>query len=229
MSKAPRPWLVRWVRRLRRLVILLVLIPPALMLLYRIVPPPTTPYALSEGVRLGGIERDWVPLEQIAPELALAVVAAEDVNFCRHWGFDMDAIRLALEEGGRRGASTISQQTVKNVLLWQGRSWPRKALEAALTPYGELVWPKRRILELYLNVAEMGEGVFGAEAAARHWFDVPASELTAEQAALLAAILPSPKRRSASEPGARVRRRAEAIADGAALIARDGRADCFEP
>ena len=157
------------------------------------------------------------------------VVNARTLEIWRQAGFDMAAIRAAIEAGGARGASTISQQTVKNVVLWQGRSWPRKALEAALTPYGELVWPKRRILELYLNVAEMGEGVFGAEAAARHWFDVPASELTAEQAALLAAILPSPKRRSASEPGARVRRRAEAIADGAALIARDGRADCFEP
>ena len=229
MAKAPRAWLVRWVRRIRRTLIVLVLLPLAYMLLVRVVPPPTTPYALSEGIRLGGIERTWVPMEEIAPVLARSVVAAEDANFCAHWGFDMAAIRAALEAGGARGASTISQQTVKNVVLWQGRSWTRKALEAALTPYGELVWPKRRILELYLNVAEMGEGVFGAEAAARHWFGVAASELTAEQAARLAALLPSPKRRSASQPGARVRRRAAAIADGAALIARDGRAACFEP
>ena len=228
MAKAPRPWLVRWVRRVRRALIVLVLIPPALLLLFRFVPPPTTPYALAEGVRLGGIERDWVPLEGIAPALARSVVAAEDANFCLHWGFDMEAIRAALADGGSRGASTISQQTVKNVLLWQGRSWPRKALEAGLTPLAELVWPKRRMLELYLNVAEMGEGVFGAEAAARHWFGVSAAELTDLQAARLAAILPSPKRRDPASPGAFVRRRAEAIMDGAATIRRDGRAECFE-
>ena len=233
MSKAPRPWLVRWVRRLRRTLILLVLVPPVLaatlMLLYRAVPPPTTPYILSEGVRLGGIAREWVPLEEIAPALALSVVAAEDVNFCRHWGFDMDAIRAALEDGGQRGASTISQQTVKNVLLWQGRSWLRKGLEAGLTPLSELIWPKRRILELYLNVAEMGPGVFGAQAAARHWFGVDASELTPAQAARIAAILPAPRRRSASNPGAFVKRRADAIADGAATIRRDDRSACFAP
>ena len=167
-------------------------------------------------------------MDEIAPVLARSVVAAEDADFCLHWGFDMGAIRAAIEAGGARGASTISQQTVKNVVLWQGRSWARKAIEAALTPYAELVWPKRRILELYLNVAEMGPGVFGAEAAARHWFGVPASELTPSQAARIAAILPAPARRSASEPGAVTRRRAASIMDGAALIARDGRADCFE-
>ena len=224
---------MRWVRRLRRTLILLVLVPPVLaatlMLLYRAVPPPTTPYILSEGVRLGGIAREWVPLEEIAPALALSVVAAEDVNFCRHWGFDMDAIRAALEDGGQRGASTISQQTVKNVLLWQGRSWLRKGLEAGLTPLSELIWPKRRILELYLNVAEMGPGVFGAQAAARHWFGVDASELTPAQAARIAAILPAPRRRSASNPGAFVKRRADAIADGAATIRRDDRSACFAP
>ena len=227
-TKEPRPWLVRWVRRVRRALILLALLPLAYMLLLRFVPPPTTPYALAKGIRLGGIERTWVPMDEIAPVLARSVVAAEDANFCEHWGFDVGAIRAAIEAGGSRGASTISQQTVKNVLLWQGRSWPRKALEAALTPAAELIWPKRRILELYLNVAEMGPGVFGAEAAARHWFGVSAAELTAEQAADIAAILPSPQTRSAARPGAATRKRAASIADGAALIARDGRAACFE-
>jgi monofunctional biosynthetic peptidoglycan transglycosylase len=140
----------------------------------------------------------------------------------------MAAIRTAIDEGGRRGASTLSQQTVKNVFLWQGRSWPRKALEAAITPVVELVWSKRRIVELYLNVAEMGEGVFGIEAAARHWFGVAAADLTGEQAARIAAILPSPRDRSPAEPSDFVRRRAAQILDGAETIRRDGRAQCFE-
>ena len=199
----------------------------AAVVLTAFVAPPTTPYILSERLRLGGVEREWVPMEGIAPVMARAVVAAEDANFCRHWGFDMAAIRLAIEDGGRRGASTLSQQTVKNVFLWQGRSWPRKALEAAITPLVEAVWSKRRILEVYLNVAEMGPGIFGVQAAARRWFGVDAADLTPVQAARLAAILPAPKDRSPDAPSDFVRRRAAAILDGAATIRRDGRADCF--
>ena len=190
--------------------------------------PPVTMTMLGERMRLGAVERTWVPMERIAPVMARAVVAAEDANFCLHWGFDMAAIRQAVAEGGTRGASTLSQQTVKNVFLWQGRSWPRKALEAALTPAVEAVWSKRRILEVYLNVAEMGEGIFGVEAAARHHFGASAAELTAAQAARLAAILPAPRDRSPSEPSDFTRARAAAILDGAATIARDGRAACFE-
>lgn len=119
---------------------------------YRWIDPPTTPYILAERARLGAVQQDWVPMERIAPDLARAVVAAEDANFCRHWGFDMAAIRDAIEAGGNRGASTLSQQVVKNVFLWHGRSWPRKALEALITPVMEATWPKRRILEVYLNV-----------------------------------------------------------------------------
>lgn len=182
----------------------------------------------AEAARLGGIDRDWVAIADVSPHLPRALVAAEDANFCLHWGFDMDAIRSVIAEGGTRGASTLSQQTVKNVFLWQGRSWSRKALEAMLTPLVELVWPKRRILEVYLNVAEFGEGVFGAEAAARHHFGVPASALTLDQAARLAAVLPAPKARSPLADSAFLRRRAAAIADGAETIRRDGRAACFE-
>ena len=140
----------------------------------------------------------------------------------------MTAIRAALEDGGRRGGSTISQQVVKNVYLWHGRSYLRKALEAMLTPVVEAVWSKRRILEVYLNVAEFDRGVFGVEAAAQHYFGVSAADLTATQAARLAAVLPDPKGRSASDPSAFVRRRAASIRDGAATIAADGRSDCFE-
>lgn len=196
--------------------------------LYAVVNPPTTPYILSESRRIGGVTRDWVPMERIAPVMARSAVAAEDANFCLHWGFDMAAIRAALEEGGARGASTISQQTVKNVYLWHGRSWPRKALEALITPMMEAVWSKRRVLEVYLNVAEFDEGVFGVEAAARHYFGVPAADLSPVQAARLAAVLPNPKARSASRPSAALQRRARRIADGAATILADGRAACFE-
>ena len=159
--------------------------------------------------------------------MARALVAAEDANFCRHWGFDMAAIRDAIAEGSGRGASTLSQQVVKNVYLWHGRSWPRKALEALMTPVVEAFWPKRRIVEVYLNVAEFDAGVFGIEAAARHYFGVSAADLSAVQAARLAAVLPDPKGRSASNPGVAARPR-RGILDGAATIARDGRAACFE-
>ena len=195
--------------------------------IYSVLPPPTTPYILSEGVRLGGIRRDWVPADIIAPQALQAIVAAEDANFCLHWGFDMEQLRAAIAEGADRGASTLTQQTVKNVWLWQGRSWPRKALEALMTPVVEALWTKRRIVEVYINVAEFDEGVFGIEAAAQHHFGVRAADLTLRQASLLAAVLPNPKQRQAVNPSSFVDRRARAIADGAATIRADGRARCF--
>ncbi|QXT40071.1 monofunctional biosynthetic peptidoglycan transglycosylase [Gymnodinialimonas ceratoperidinii] len=197
------------------------------ILIYAVVPVPTTIYMQQERARLGGIERDWTPMEEIAPVLARSVVAAEDANFCLHWGFDMSAIRDAIAEGAARGGSTISQQTVKNTFLWHGRSWLRKAMEAAITPVMELIWPKARVLEVYLNVAEFAPGVFGAEAGARHHFGVSAADLSARQAALLAAVLPNPQERNASAPSNFVDRRARSIADGAATIRADGRDDCF--
>ena len=196
--------------------------------IYRVVPPPTTATILSEGIRLGGVQREWVSIDDVAPVMARSVVAAEDANFCLHWGIDMAAVRLAIAEGAERGASTLTQQTVKNVWLWQGRSWPRKAMEAVMTPLVEALWTKRRIVEVYLNVAEFDTGVFGIEAAARHHFGVGASDLTARQAALLAAVLPNPKERQAVNPSTATDRRARAIADGAATIRADGRSRCFE-
>ena len=216
-----------WRRWLRRAALAAVLGPLAVIALYRVVPPPGAPYVWAEGIRLGGVERLWVPMDRIAPVMARAAVAAEDADFCRHGGFDISALRAAARGGARVGGSTITQQTVKNAFLWQGRSWPRKAVEAALTPAVELLWPKRRILEVYLNLAEFGEGVFGVEAAARDRFGVPASRLTAEQAARLAAVLPSPKMRDPADLPPRLLARAERIMDGAATIARDGRASCF--
>jgi len=199
-----------------------------LVLLFSLVPPPINLYQLGESWRLGGIDKDWVPWEEIAPVMGRSAVAAEDANFCNHWGFDMAAIREAIEAGSNRGASTISQQVVKNVFLWHGRSWARKAMEAMLTPVVELVWSKQRILEVYLNVAEFDDGVFGIQAAAQHYFGVDAKDLTALQAARLAAVLPDPKGRSASKPSTFVKSRTRAIISGAETIAADGRSACFE-
>lgn len=198
------------------------------IVIYSVISPPTTPYILSEARRLGGIDRAWIPIEDISPYMARSVVAAEDANFCNHWGFDMTAIRAALDSGSSRGASTISQQVVKNVYLWHGRSWVRKVLEAALTPAVEAVWTKKRIVEVYLNIAEFDEGVFGVDAAAYHYFKKAPSELTATQASLLAAVLPNPKGRSASKPTTWLNKHARSIADGAATIKVDGRSACFE-
>lgn len=199
-----------------------------LVLLFKLINPPTNLYQMQEGWRLGGIERDWVAMDDIAPIMGRSAVAAEDANFCLHWGFDMVAIRAALDEGSGRGASTISQQVVKNVFLWQGRSWLRKALEGVLTPVVELFWSKRRILEVYLNIGEFGEGVFGVQAAAQHYFGVDARDLTPTQAARLAAVLPDPKGRNAAKPGPFVRKKTGQIIGGAETILADGRADCFE-
>lgn len=200
----------------------------ALIVLFRFVNPPTTPYIFSESLRLGHVERRWTPLKDFSPVMARSVVAAEDANFCEHWGFDIAAIRAAAEAGAERGGSTIDQQVVKNVFLWQGHSWPRKALEALLTPVMEIFWSKRRILEVYLNVAETGDGAFGFTAGAARAFRVEPGKITPEQAALLAAVLPDPKGRDAAHPTAYLRKRAREIADGAATIEADGRARCFE-
>lgn len=158
---------------------------------------------------------DWVSMDDIASPMALAVMAAEDQKFPSHWGFDVDAIQSVLDkdkEGGKmRGASTLSQQTAKNLFLWDGRSWIRKGLEAGLTVGIETVWTKRRILTVYLNIVEFGDGVFGVEQAAQHFFHKPASKLTASQAALLAAVLPNPHLFKVNAPSAYVIRRQQWI------------------
>ena len=200
----------------------------ALVLLFSFIAPPINIYQLSESVRLGSIDREWRDWDDIAPVMGRAAVAAEDANFCDHWGFDMAAIRAAINQGGSRGASTISQQVAKNVFLWHGRSWIRKAMEAGITPAIELVWSKQRILEVYLNIAEFDEGVFGVQAAAQHYFGVNARDLTALQAARLAAVLPDPKSRSASKPSDFVRKRTRQIMSGAETIKADGRSACFD-
>lgn len=196
--------------------------------LVRFINPPTDFYMAAEQRRLGEVSHRWTPLRDISPVMARSVVAAEDANFCLHWGFDVSAIRAAIKDGARRGASTIDQQVVRNVFLWQGRNWPRKALEALLTPIAELTWSKRRMLELYLNMAEFGDGTFGVTAAAARYFRKEPDKLTAEQAALLASVLPDPKARNPAKPTRWMNQRAAEIRSGAATIEADGRAACFE-
>ena len=155
---------------------------------------------------------DWVSMDEISPWMGLAVIAAEDQKFPDHWGFDVSAIEKALAHNERnenriRGASTLSQQTAKNLFLWDGRSWVRKGLEAGLTLGMETVWSKKRILTVYLNVAEFGDGIFGVEAAAQRYFHKPASRLSLSEAALLAAVLPNPMRFKADAPSGYVRSR----------------------
>lgn len=155
---------------------------------------------------------DWVSMDEISPWMALAVVAAEDQRFPDHWGLDVEAIEKALSHNEKhenriRGASTLSQQTVKNLFLWDGKSWLRKGLEAGLTVATEAVWTKRRILTVYLNIAEFGDGIFGVEEASQRYFHKPASRLTMSEAALLAAVLPNPIRYKAAAPSGYVRNR----------------------
>jgi len=177
----------------------------ALVMLYRQVPPPATPLMLLRLAEGYGLRKSWRPLDQISPALIRAVIASEDQRFCLHHGFDWKAMETAWEqyqsgEGELLGASTISMQTAKNVFLWPARDWLRKAFEAYFTALIELAWRKRRIIEVYLNVAEWGPGIYGAEAAAQFYFHKPAARLGPTEAARLAAVLPDPLHRSASRP-----------------------------
>jgi monofunctional biosynthetic peptidoglycan transglycosylase len=230
---ATAEWRVRLrlvLRRVAQVFLGLIGLQVFLVLVFAFVNPPTNIYMWSEGRRLGeSVRQDWVALDEMSPHMARAAVAAEDADFCLHWGFDLNAIRAVVTSGSKRlrGASTLSQQVAKNVFLWPDRSWLRKALEAETTLMIEMFWSKRRIVEVYVNVAEMDEGVFGAGAAGPWYFGVPAKDLSLLQAARLAAVLPDPKGRSASAPSAFVRERTAAIMDGARTIEADGRDRCF--
>ncbi len=208
------------------------LAPAALILLYRFVPVPGTPLMMLRAVQGAGWNYTWRSMDRIAPSLARSALTAEDESFCTHHGFDTKALQKAWEDyleddgGTLRGGSTISQQTAKNLLLWPGRDWLRKGLEAWLTIYIEALWPKQRIMEVYLNVVEWGRGVYGAEAAARHHFGKTAAALNTAEAARLAAVLPSPLRWSASNPGPYVQRRSEILQGRAARLGE--LADCLK-
>lgn len=186
----------------------------ALIVLFRFVNPPGSMLMLTKLLGGTAIDRTWVPLQSISPALVRAVIVSEDSRFCEHRGIDLQAMRLALEDarrGSPRGASTISMQVSKNMFLWNAKSYLRKVIEIPLTLVLETVWPKERIVEVYLNIAEWAPGVFGAEAAARHHFGKSAARLSAREAALMAAALPNPEVRVAGKPGPRHSRMARVI------------------
>lgn len=195
--------------------------------------PPVTLNMMGTAFSGTALKRDTVPLEKISPNLVYAVIAAEDSKFCQHDGIDMAAIQKAIDErkaGGKlRGASTISQQTAKNVFLWNGGGFVRKAAEAWMTLVIETGWDKRRIMEVYLNVAEWGDGIYGAEAAAQNRFGKPASELSTREAALLASVLPSPNKWRVDPPGNYVAGRASTIQQRMNVVRNDGLASCVYP
>lgn len=184
-----------------------------LVVIYKWAPVPITPLMVIRHLEYPeeSLQHDWVPMEEISPNLQLAVVASEDQNFLHHNGFDYKAIRKAIDESkGRkktRGASTISQQTAKNVFLWPQRSWVRKGFEVYFTFLIELFWSKERILEVYLNSIEMGKGIYGAEAAAKAWFGKPAEKLSPYEAAAIAAVLPNPRLYRANPPSGYIQQR----------------------
>ena len=199
----------RWPRRILLALGLAWLASLLPVLALRFVDPPTSAFMLArqwQGRDEPGfvLRHQWVDWDAVSPQLPIALVAAEDQRFVQHHGFDLDAISSAMAEGGedgrRRGASTISQQVAKNLFLWSGRSWLRKGIEAYYTVAIELFWPKRRILEVYLNIAEFGDGIYGVEAAARHYYGIPAARLDAAQSAALAAVLPNPRRYRVDAP-----------------------------
>jgi len=192
------------------------------VILFRWIPVPITPFMILQCIeqmidekREVKLKKNWVSIEEISPNLQLSVVCSEDQNFLEHSGFDLDAIEKAVKHNKthkrKRGASTISQQTAKNVFLYDGRNWIRKGFEVYFTFLSELFWSKERIIEVYLNVIEFGDGIYGAEAASQQFFKTSAKNLSRQQAALLAAVLPSPKRFSAKNPSAYVRKRQQWI------------------
>lgn len=215
-SEGGRGTLVRWLRRIALALLVILALPYLIAPLYLFVNPPSTLIMMR---RLQGesVDQRWVPLAQISPGLVRAVVTSEDAAFCRHWGVDLGAIRQALRQaderdGAPRGASTITMQVAKNLFLFNDRSWLRKALEAPLALWIDLIWSKERVLEIYLNIAEWGPGVFGAEAAARTHFNTSAAQLGVRQATLLATALPNPIRRNAARPSPIQRRLADRLA-----------------
>ncbi len=198
---------------------------------YRLVPPPMTPLMAIRLAQGHGWDYRWRPIANISPALVQAAVAAEDARFCEHHGFDFQAIEKAVKHNERRpgrirGGSTISQQTAKNVFLWPDRSYLRKGLEAYFTVLIEAVWGKRRIMEVYLNVVEWGPGIYGAEAAAHHYFHTDAAHLSSAEASRLTAILPSPLKWKAATPGPYVQKRSRRIGGAMGTVREDGLAAC---
>ncbi len=205
--------------------------PVVMTVAYRFIPPPVTMLMLLRALQGHGLDYRWRGLDDISPAMVQAAVASEDSGFCSHHGFDLDAMRKAMAHNEKRpnkvrGGSTISQQTAKNVFLWPDRTYVRKGLEAYFTVLTEAIWGKRRIMEAYLNVVEMGPGIYGAEAAAQRYFGHPAKDLTRSEADRLIAILPSPLKWKAVNPGGYVQRRSARIGARVGVVREDGLAAC---
>ena len=221
----------RLLRLLFRLIVVFILGSVILVAVYRFVPPPITFTQAGDLLAGRGLARNWVPLSRINPAMARAAIAAEDGRFCEHHGFDFRAIKKAASANARgrrlRGGSTISQQTAKNVFLWQGRSYLRKGLEAWFTVLIETIWGTRRIMEMYLNEAETGIGTYGVDAGAQRYFHHGAGALTVREAAQIAAVLPLPKKRPAISPTGYVARYGRRIAARVGIVQRDGLDRCL--
>ena len=214
-----------------KLLLIFVLVSVGWVVAYRFIPVPLTWPMARDAIRGKHVERDWKALGDIAPAVPRAAIGAEDARFCTHNGFDFEAMEAAARRNAAgkrlRGASTISQQTAKNAFLWPGRSYFRKGLEAYFTVLIEAIWGKPRIMEVYLNIAEMGPGIYGVEAAARHYFHTSAARLTTAQAARIAAILPQPIKRDAAKPGRYVKKYARRIERRARVVGREGIDSCL--
>lgn len=190
--------------------------------------PPKTTVILAEEKRIDApVQQEWQDLETLGPNVSLTIVAAEDANFCNHWGLDFVEIMNAMQGDYSRGASTITQQVARNVFLWRGRSWLRKGLEVGISLMMELYLPKRRILEIYTNIAETGNGYFGIQAISKKSYKMNAGNLSLARAARIAVILPNPKKRDPRNLKKKFVKKAKKIQSGALTIKADGRADCF--
>jgi monofunctional biosynthetic peptidoglycan transglycosylase len=217
-----------WLRRIARFLVVVAAIVLLSIVAFRFINPPTTSVMLFNTLKGSIVRQEWVPLAEISPELRRAVIASEDGQFCKHLGVDLGAVRDAIRESGglagARGASTIPMQTAKNLYLWNGRSFVRKALEAPLAVLMTLIWPKERMMEVYLNIAQFGPGTFGAEAASRRYFGKSAADLTRREAVLLAIALPNPGYRNPAKPSQRMLRLANVIERRMPVLA--GRSTC---
>ena len=198
-----------------------------ILLLTKWINPPITTVILSESISLDQkVNQEWRTIDKIGKNVILTVLASEDSNFCTHYGFDFNEIFRAKEKGFSRGASTISQQVSKNLILWRERSWLRKGLEALITIMIETLWSKKRILEIYLNIAETGNGYFGIQAISNSLFKKNSYDLTLKEASYIAVTLPNPKKRNAKKLSINLKKRAESVRNGANTLRLDGRASC---
>src|SRR5262245_41599455 len=220
-----------WLRRAFRLVLAIAAVILLSIIAFRFINPPITPVMAVEKLRGHTLRHQWLPLEAMSPQIPLAAIASEDGRFCAHWGVDWSAVNEAIKEGGGfgafRGASTIPMQTAKNLYLWSGRSYVRKAIEVPLAFAMDRLWGKARMMEVYLNVAQFGPGIFGVEAASRYYFHKSAAELTRHEAVLLVAVLPNPRFRNPARPSRRMLLVTRAVERRLPImVARTG---CLEP